>query len=233
VSTHGHGAAEEHAALARVDLLSELSESEFEPVLHRAQRRTFHDGAVLFVEGEPCEGMYLIVSGAVRIFKSSSSGREIQLALQQAPASVAEIPVFDGGPFPASGRAVGEVVAYHVSKEAFAELVRHDPDVGLKVLAVAGERLRSLVKTVHLVTFGGIRQRLARLLLEESTNQGKTAFDLGVTHRELAAQLGTVREVVSRNLGRFHHEGLIQLDGHRVEILDPEGLEAEAEAVIR
>ena len=177
--------------------------------------------------------MYLLVRGAVSIFKSSSSGREIQLALQQAPASVAEIPVFDGGPFPASGRAVGDVVAYHVSKDAFAELVRHDPNVGLKVLAVAGERLRSLVKTVHQVTFGGVRQRLARLLLDESSKQGGSVFNLGVTHRELAAQLGTVREVVSRNLGRFQNEGLIHVDAHNVRILDRDGLASEAKAVIR
>ena len=177
--------------------------------------------------------MYLVVSGAVRIFKTSSSGREIELALQEAPASVAEVPVFDGGPYPASARAVGETVTYLVSKTAFAELVRHNPEVGLKILAVAGERLRALVRVVHRVTFGGVRQRLAQLLLDMERQHGGSPFPLGHTHRDLAVSLGSVREVISRNLGRFQDEGLVQIEDHEVRIDDRAGLQAEAETEIR
>lgn len=223
-------AQEERAALGRVKFVAGLSPGEFEEFWKSAQRRCFTAGAVLFLEGEACEGMYLIVAGAVRIFKMSSAGREIELALQEAPASIAEVPVFDGGPYPASARAVGDVVAYHVSKSAFAELIRSNPEVGLKMLAVAGERLRALVQLVHRITFGGVRQRLAQLLLDQERLQQASPFELKLTHRQLADSLGTVREVVSRNLSRFENAGLIRHEGRRFWIEDRAGLEAEAAA---
>lgn len=198
-------------------------------LLRRAVRRHFDDGQVLFVEGEPCEGMYVIASGAVRIFKSSSSGREILLMLQEAPATVAEVPVFDGGPYPASTQAVGDVVAYLISKHDFEELCRQNPEVSLKILSIVGRRLRALVNIVHQVTFGSVRQRLAQMLLDMESQQQATPFSLKQTHQELALSLGSVREVISRNLGRFQAQGLIRIDNRRVWIEDRAGLQGEAD----
>ena len=80
------------------------------------------------------------------------------------------------------------------------------------------------------MTFGSVTQRLARLLLDTSREAGSDEFDLPLTHQELASRLGTVREVVSRNLARFRGEGLIQIQGHRLAILNRAGLAEEAEA---
>jgi CRP/FNR family transcriptional regulator len=79
------------------------------------------------------------------------------------------------------------------------------------------------------VTFGSIRQRLARLLLELGSEAGEDAFPLTMTHQELASRLGTVREVVSRNLSRFQVEGLIRIEGRNLRLTDREGLQREAE----
>jgi len=106
---------------------------------------------------------------------------------------------------------------------------RQYPDVALKVLAVVGRRLRHLVGLVESMTFGSVTQRLARLLLETAQQMGAAEFDLPLTHQELASRLGTVREVVSRNLARFRAEGLLRIQGHRVAILDRAGLERESE----
>ncbi len=184
---------------------------------------------MLFTEGEPCQGMYVLAKGSARIFKSSSAGREILLMLQRAPATIAEVPVFDGGPYPASAQAVGELEAYLISKADFEELCRRHPDVGLKVLATVGRRMRALVGIVHQVTFGNVRQRLANMLLEQERQQGDSPFTLSETHQELAMALGSVREVVSRNLSRFQAQGLIRSENRRVWILDQEGLEREAD----
>lgn len=221
------------AAIGRVNLFAGLSSSELDALLRHARRLQFHDGAVLFLEGEPCSGMHLIVQGAVRVFAGSSSGREIQLTIQEAPASIAEVPVFDGGPYPASARAVGEVVTYQVPKESFEALVLQNPGVALKILTVVGERLRTLVKTIQVVTFGGVRQRLGRLLLDEEERLGGSPFELTGPQRDLASTLGTVREVVSRNLHRFQSEGLIRMEGRRVWIEDRDGLLADSESELR
>ena len=90
-------------------------------------------------------------------------------------------------------------------------------------------RLRHLVGMVEAMTFGSVTQRLARLLLDASRQAGGEEFHLPLTHQELASRLGTVREVISRNLARFRAENLIRLDGHRLRILDRPGLEREAE----
>jgi CRP/FNR family transcriptional regulator len=86
------------------------------------------------------------------------------------------------------------------------------------------------VGVVESMTFGSVTQRLARLLLDTSQQAGADVFDLPLTHQELASRLGTVREVVSRNLARFRAEGLVQIQGHQLRIVDRESLAREAEA---
>jgi CRP-like cAMP-binding protein len=94
---------------------------------------------------------------------------------------------------------------------------------------VVGRRLRSLVSVVESVTFGSVRQRLARTLVEFGQQAGADEFTLPVTHQELALRLGTAREVVSRNLSRFQAEKLIRIEKRTVALLDRDGLEREAE----
>ena len=152
------------------------------------------------------------------------------LSIEAAPATVAELPLFDGGPYPASVRVVEPVVSLFINKSDFQQVCRQYPEVALKVLAVVGRRLRHLVGLVEAMTFGSVTQRLARLLLDASKGAGSEAFDLPMTHQEIASRLGTVREVVSRNLARFRAQGLIKVQDRHVEIVNRSGLEQEAEA---
>ncbi len=218
-----------HSSLSQIALFASLSESETQALAQRAVERRFAPDEMLFWEGEPCAGIFLILQGSVKIFKTSPGGREMMLALETAPSTVAELPLFDGGPYPASVRAVGPVVSLFINKGDFQSVCRQYPDVALKVLAVVGRRLRHLVGVVESMTFGSVTQRLARLLLDASREAGADEFDLPLTHQELASRLGTVREVVSRNLARFRAEGLIRIQGHQLRILDRAGLERESE----
>jgi CRP/FNR family transcriptional regulator len=215
--------------LSQISLFAGLSDTEIQVLAQRAVEKQFAQNEMLFWEGEPCAGIFLIVEGRVKIFRISPGGREMMLALESAPASVAELPLFDGGPYPASVRAVEPVAALFINKTDFQQVCRQYPDVALKVLAVVGSRLRHLVGLVESMTFGSVTQRLARLLLDGSKQAGADQFDLGLTHHELASRLGTVREVVSRNLARFRSEGLIRMEGHQLRIVDKAGLEREAE----
>jgi CRP/FNR family transcriptional regulator len=215
--------------LHQVSLFATLDSREMDALAARAVEKTFAPGELLFSEGEPCTGMYIVGRGSVKIFKTSPSGREVMLGIDTAPSSVAEVPMFDGGPYPASVSAIDDVVAYHIGKGDFHHLARQNPELGLKVLAVVGRRLRTLVGLVESLTFGSVRQRLARALLEFGQLAQSETFPLPVTHEELALRLGTVREVVSRNLSRFQAEGLLKVQRREIVLLNRAGLEREAE----
>jgi len=227
-----YGAGPKARLLVRVALFAGLSEPERWALAERAVEKRYRAGELLFVEGDPCPGMYVLIEGRVKIYKTSPAGREIMLAIEEAPSTVAEVPLFDDGPFPASVMALDDVTAWLIRKEDFRQVCRQNPDLALKVLAVVARRLRGLVNLVESVTFGSVRQRLARALLEFSQQAGSDVFRLPVTHEELALRLGTVREVVSRNLSRFQAEGLLEVTRGRVRLLDRTGLEREAETEI-
>lgn len=218
-----------HTALSQIALFATLSEKEMQGLSQRAVERRFPAGEMLFWEGEDCAGIFLIIEGSVKIFRTSPGGREVMLAIEAAPATVAELPLFDGGAYPASVRAVEAVTTLFIDKTHFQQVCRQFPDVALKILAVVGGRLRHLVGLIEAMTFGSVTQRLARLLLDASEMAGAESFVLPVTHQELASRLGTVREVVSRNLARFRASGLIRMQGQQLEIIDREGLERQSQ----
>jgi CRP-like cAMP-binding protein len=210
-------------------LFTTLSPEERAEIAAMAVEKKYGAGQTLFLEGEACEGLWVIGQGAVKILKASPSGREIMLAVESAPSSVAELPLFDGGPYPASVAALRDTVVYLLRKDDFRRFCRQHPEVPIKVLAVVGRRLRTLVGLVETVTFGSVRQRLARTLLEAAAESRPGGIEVPYTHEELALRLGTVREVVSRNLARFHAEGMIRVVRRQIEIADAAALQAEAE----
>jgi CRP/FNR family transcriptional regulator len=221
--------AQKLALLAKIPLFASLTESELQALAQRAVERRFAPEEMLFWEGEPCDGILLILEGSVKIFKTSAGGREMMLALETAPSTVAELPLFDGGPYPASVRAVEPVTSLFINKGDFQQVCRQYPEVALKVLAVVGRRLRHLVGVVESMTFGSVTERLAHLLLDAARQAQSNEFDFPLTHQEVASRLGTVREVVSRNLARFRAAGLIRIEGRQVRIEDRAGLEQEAQ----
>lgn len=212
--------------LSRIPLFSSLEPQEIESLASRAVERRFENDESLFWEGDPCEGMFLLAEGNVKIFKTSVNGREMMLDLVTAPSSIAELPLFDRGPYPASARAVKAAVTLFINRTDFYQACRQNPDLPLKILAVVGRRLRQLVYVVESITFGSVTKRLAKLLLDLHTEQGS----VGLTHQELASRLGTVREVVSRNLARFRVQGLVKIEGREISVVDADGLAAEVES---
>jgi len=223
------------AVLEKTPLLSGLSPSELQLLAARTVRKLFSAGELLFSEGEPCNGLHIIALGKVRIFKTSMSGREQVLALNGPGESVAELPVFDGGPYPASAVAIEDTEVAFVSRRDFSAYCLEHPEVALKVLSVVGARLRRLVGIIEELSFTTIRQRLIAVLVKLAESEGKKTergveFQLPATHQELANQLGTVRELISRNLMRLQAEGLLDVDARNIVVKDMKGLSALLEA---
>ena len=218
--------------LSKVPIFSGLTESELEFLSRRAVPRSYAPGEIIFDEGAPCSGMYVVESGNVRIFKSSASGREQVLSIDGPGSSIAELPVFDGGNYPASAAAIDQATLVFVSKQDFQALCLAHPQVALKVLRVVGARLRRLVGIIEELSFTTVRHRLASFLLRLAQKEGRQTPDglevmLPVSNQELASQIGTVRELVSRNLSRLQAEGLVRIDGRSVTIRNAKALEAE------
>jgi CRP/FNR family transcriptional regulator len=125
--------------------------------------------------------------------------------------------------------AVDDVEIAFISRQDFQAFCMEHPEVALKMLAVVGGRLRRLVGIIEELSFTTIRQRLISLLLKLAENEGKPTpqgieFQLPVSHQELASQLGTVRELVSRNLMRLQAEGLLDVDARQIVLKDKAGL---------
>jgi CRP/FNR family transcriptional regulator len=219
------------AVLEKTALLSNLSQPELQMLAARTVRKLFSSGELLFSEGEPCNGLHIIARGKVRIFKSSINGREQVLAMNTPGESIAELPVFDGGPFPASAVATEDTEIAYISRRDFQAYCMEHPDVALKVLQVVGTRLRHLVGIIEELSFTTIRQRLISTLLKLAQSEGKKTargieFQLPASHQELANQLGTVRELISRNLMRLQAEGLLDVDARQIVVKDIKGLSA-------
>ena len=218
--------------LAQTSLFAGLSETELAFLAQHAVARKFSAGEIVFSEGDPCAGMYVVESGHIRIFKTSPGGREQVLSIDGPGGSVAELPVFDGGNYPASVSAVEDCTLLFIAKQDFHSLCLTHPQVALKVLRVIGARLRKLVGIIEELSFSTVRHRLAAFLVRLARREGSRVngcieITLPASNQELAAQIGTVRELVSRNLSRFQSEKLIRMDGRKILIADLKALEAE------
>jgi CRP/FNR family cyclic AMP-dependent transcriptional regulator len=221
--------------LSKVPIFSGLTEGELAFLAHKAVPRQYSKGETVFSEGQPCSGLYVVEAGHIRIFKSSADGREQVLSIDGPGSSVAELPVFDGGNYPASVTAVDDATLLFVSKQDFQALCLAHPQVALKVLRVVGARLRRLVGIIEELSFTTVRHRLAAYLLRIGQKEGKHSaagleFTLPVSNQELASQIGTVRELVSRNLSRLQSEGMLKIDGRTITICDLKALEGEVDS---
>ncbi len=223
--------------LKATPLFAALDEPEVNSLACRCAMRTYSSGEMLFAEGEPCQGLYIVVSGRVRVFKTSIHGREQVLTVEGPGASVAELPVFDGGDYPASGAALEKTEVLFISRADLRAICLEKPEVSLKMLQVVGKRLRRLVGIIEELSFTTVRHRLISWLLREASAEGRagdrgTVFSLNASHQELAAQIGTVRELVSRNLARLQAQSFIEMNGRQITVLDREGLEADLASMV-
>jgi len=220
------------SVLRKTPLFARLTEAEMRALCTRVSNRHFRRNELLFNEGDACAGLFLVASGKVRILKMSAGGREQVLAVEGPGSSFAEIPVFDGGKYPASASAVEDTEVLFISRKDFQNFCREHPDVALKVIAVVGSRLRRLVGIIEDLSFTTVRHRLISLILRLAQASGTVSKDgvcveLTKTHQDLAAELGTVRELVSRNLSRLQAEGFLEVDGRKITVKDLAGLKRE------
>ncbi len=222
------------ATLRRLPLFTDLSEDELRLIAERVTTLRFESGAVIFSEGDSCHELLIVADGEVKLLKTAASGRRQLIAIERVGNSLAEVPVFDAGRYPATAEAASATTLLRLEAEHFRKICLLHSEVAVKFIKVLGHRLRNLHGLVEELSFSTVRGRLAAHLLHLAMRSGQTRslvqFELTENNEELAARLGTVRELVSRNLGRLHGEGLIQIHRKTVTVSDLSALKRATEA---
>ncbi|GAB4430426.1 MAG: Crp/Fnr family transcriptional regulator [Anaerolineae bacterium] len=213
-----------NSLLRAVPYFARLTDAELELVAVEVIERKYRGGELIFLEEADDAGLHLVVGGVCKIYRLSEEGREHILTLLKPGDSCNEVPVIDVGPNPANLAAVEDSVVWVITADSLNNLRRQIPSLNDAIIRSLAMRCRQLVKRVYSLTFLPVTGRLAAFLLEQS-NENSELSRKRWTHDEIAAHLGTVREMVGRAFKDLQQSGLISIDRHRVEIVDREGLE--------
>lgn len=224
------------AALKQVPLFNALDDKALDFLVKRVARRHFKPGETIFVEGSPCDGLYVIEAGIVKIFVSSASGREQTLLIEGPGKTMGDLSVLDGGKYPASAIASTGTDLLLIRSDDLQTLCLQHLEVGTKLLKAVASYVRPMISIVEQLCFSTVRQRLAALLIHLAEGAGKltaygTELRLTSSKKEIASQLGTVPELISRNLAALQSSGLVKVRGKSVIISNMKALKAEATIV--
>lgn len=207
------------AALATLyPVLQELPGPLWTRLAAAAREITVPAGTVLFDERQPCQGFPCVLSGGIRVVKAAANGRELPLyrVLPGESCIITSSCLLGHADYNARGITESETTLAMLPRELFDTLLG-EPVFRAFVFRLFTERVAELMQLVEEVAFHKLDQRLANLLLGKGRQ-------LHVTHQQLADELGSVREMVSRLLKGFAAQGLVRLGREQIEILDPAGL---------
>jgi CRP-like cAMP-binding protein len=175
-------------------------------------------GEMIMLEGEPSDALYLVVAGAIKVFKTSSDGKEQILYLVRPGESLNDVPVFDGGPNPMSAEAMGQVVLYGIRTGDLQATMDDYPQVAVNATRILSYRARHLISLVEDLSFRHVINRVAKILLEYA-GDGKEG-KLRLTQQDMAAMAGTAREMIGRSLKSLEDGGAIRLERQRIVLTD-------------
>ncbi len=215
--------------LAASELFGGLPPQHLDEIEKIAVSKQYGRGESIFFEGDPGNGFYMVAMGRVKIFKTSLAGKEQILHIFGPGEPFGEVPVFHGQPFPANALALEKTTLLFFPRKDFVTLVHSMPSLALNMLAVLSMRLRRFATQIENLSLKEVPARLAGYLLYLSEEQeNKDHVELEISKGQLASLLGTIPETLSRIFAKMSDEGLIQVDGKKISLLDREGLKERA-----
>ena len=204
--------------LRNAPLFSELSEDNLRELIAIARVVNLKKGQNLFLVGEPALRLYVIASGTIRAFRVNAAGREQVIHVEKAGATLAEVAIFDDGPYPANAAAEEDSVLLSLERSLLIDFIFRHPEVAWSALRIMAARLRRHADLIDQLALQEVVPRLAQLILAEAEDE-RSFRDTGIvvtlplSHQQLASRIGTVREVVSRSLSRLEKNGVIRVTG--------------------
>jgi CRP/FNR family cyclic AMP-dependent transcriptional regulator len=215
--------------LAQLGLLAGLDKQALAEIAPHVRVYTFEPGQDVALAGEPCSELHIVVSGTIRARRLSLEGREYVLDYILPGQALNLASALDDGTNLASGEALTPTTTYAIPCERFRQFVHGHPSVAAAALTQLSSQVRQLSDTVEDLALHTVRARLARFLL--TSGDGQDAPSRHWTQEEIAAHIGTVRDVVGRTLRVFGRSGLIRRERGRLVITDRDGLEEEAQYI--
>jgi CRP/FNR family cyclic AMP-dependent transcriptional regulator len=213
-------------ALARFDLFAALDDEARQWIASRVYERSFEAGQTILFTNEPGQAVYLVVSGEMRAHRLSIEGREYVLDYIGPGQFFNVVAALDGGASLANVEVMSNAVVYLIPGDRFRQMMDDHQEVTAAVLRYLANRMRYLCDTVENLALHTVRTRLARFLLARASNSSYRSRQW--TQEEIAAHIGTVRDVVGRTLRSFAREGLVRRQRGRLVVTDLVGLKREA-----
>ena len=222
------------STMGQSKLFKGLPAEELSQLERISELRHFDKGDMLFHEGAPGDGFYVVATGQVKVFKMSFDGREQILHILGPGDPLGEVPVFAGQTYPANAQALAKAGLYFFPRKRLIDLYRESPSLAMNMLAVLSRRLREFTVLIENLSLKEIPQRLATYLVHQQAQRPVSArVKLDVSKGVLSNILGTSQETLSRVLGRLTQEGLIEVHGKEIMLLDLDRLRELAEGGIR
>jgi len=203
-------------SLRRHQFFKTLPDRQLETLSAQAACRTFTANEVIFLDGGPCAGMWIIGEGRVKIYKLSNDGSEHIMRLLGPGDSFNDVAALDGGPNPANAATLSAVTACTLGHEALMAAIMADPLVAQTVIQLLARHSRVLVQQIEDLALYSVTTRLARFLLQQTENPSLSGP--GITRAAIAAHLAVTPETVSRALSSMEKSGAISVDRQAIAI---------------
>lgn len=217
--------------VAAIPLFEGLPQPQIEELTDIVVDQTFKRGQSIFSDGDPATGFYVVVSGKVKIYKSSPDGKEQILHIFGAGEAFGEVPMFAGGHFPANADTLEQTRLFFFPRAGFVDLIKREPMLAMNMLGALSRRLRMLTDLVDNLSLKEVPGRLAAYILHLSEAESSTdGVELDISKGQLASLLGTIPETLSRILTKMSIQGIMTVDGKKVFIIDRRKLAELAES---
>jgi CRP-like cAMP-binding protein len=217
--------------LRRCAVLAEATNEGLQALLPGVTIGSYRPRQVIYLPGDRAQGVHFLASGRIKISKVTRDGKELTLAYRSEGDFFGEPCLLEGGPREEMAEAMDASVTVEIARERLDELLRSDGGAAYKFSRALIARRKDLETRVEQLIFKDVGAKLAELLLNLGhehgiSDQRGTVVGLKITHQEMANLIGSTRETVSLTLSQFKRKGLIQTEGRKVILSDPEGLRA-------
>lgn len=220
-----------YSIISNIPLFSGLSDHYLKEIENIAVEKHFSRGDVIFSEGDHGNGFYVVVDGQVKIHKVSLDGKEKILHIFGPGEPFGEVPVFTGRAFPANAESLSKSRLLFFPKDNFVALIMKNPSLALSMLGVLSMRLREFTVQIEHLALKEVPGRIASYLLYVSVEQESlNRIELEISKGQLASLLGTIPETLSRIFSKMSSQGLIEVEGRTIWLLDRQGLTDLAES---
>ena len=213
--------------LNRCLLFSGLDDREMSELEAISVSRRYPKGTLIFSEDEEAKGFFVVISGKVKVYKLSPEGKEQILHIVAPGQTFAEAALFAGSTYPAFAESLAQTRVLYFSKESFLNLIRENPQISLNMIASLSQWLRKFVSLVEELSLKDVSARLSKYLIDLSAQSGRSSesgieFELDINKSQLASQLGTISETLSRALRKLRDKRIIEVEGKKIIILQKE-----------